>query len=76
MVSFLSWEYFVNMTGEFEANLECIPVLSDSSEMGPPVSWKKDKHFVVEYVEMDMPMSPHLIYRDTLCTFSKMDSMR
>ena len=76
MVSFLSWESFMNMTSEFEADLECIPVLSDSSDMGPPVSRKKDKHLAVEDVEMELPMSPPPIYRDTLCTFSKGDSMR
>ena len=75
MAFFLSWESFMNMTGEFETDLECIPVLSNSSDMGPPVSRKKDKHLVVEDVEMDMPMSPPPIYRDTLCTFAKGDSM-
>ena len=66
----------MNMTSEFEVELECIPVPSDSSDMGPPVSQKKYKSLAVEDVEMDMPMSPPLIYRDTLCTFSKGNSMR
>ena len=48
----------MNMTGEFEVDLECIPVPSDSSDMGPPISRKKDKILAVEDVEMDMPMSP------------------
>ena len=65
----------MNMTGEFEAELECIPVPSDTSDMGPLVSRKKYKHLTVEDVEMDMPMSPPPIYRDTLCTFSKGDNM-
>ena len=76
MASFLSWDSFMNMTGEFEADLECIPVPSDSSDMGPLVSQKKDKILVVEDVEMDMPISPPPIYRNTLCTFAKGDSMR
>ena len=76
MTYFLSLDSFMNMTGEFEADLECIPIPSDSSDMGPPVSWKKDKSLVVEDVEMDMPMSPPLIYRDTRCPFAKGDSMR
>ena len=76
MASFLSWDSFMNMIGEFEANLECIPVPSDSSDMGPPVSRKKGKSLEAEDIEMDMPMSPPPIYRDTLCTFSKGDSMR
>ena len=64
------------MTGELEADAECIPVLSDSSDMAPPVSWKQDKHVAVEDVEMDIPVSPPPIYRDTLCTFAKGDNMR
>ena len=76
MASFLSWDSFMNMTGEFEADLECIPVPSDSSDVGPPVSRKKDKSLEAEDVEMDIPMSPPPIYRDTLCTFSKGDNMR
>ena len=75
MASFLSWDSFMNMTGEFEADLECIPVPSDSSDMGPPVSRKKDKSLEVEDIEMDIPMFPPPIYRDTLCTFSKGDNM-
>ena len=75
MTSFLSWDSFMNMTGEFEADLECIPVPSDSSDMGPPVSRKKGKSLEAEDIEMDIPMSPPPIYRDTLCTFAKGDSM-
>ena len=66
----------MNMTGELEADAECIPVLSDSSDMAPPVSWKKDKHMAVEEVEMDILVSPPRIYRDTLSTFAKGDSVR
>ena len=66
----------MNMTGEFEADLECIPVPSDSNDMGPPTSQKKDKHVVVEDIETDMQTSPPPIYRDTLCTFAKGDIMR
>ena len=76
MAYFLSWDSFMNMTGEFEADLECIPVPSDSSDMGPPVSLKKDKSLEAEDVEMDIPMSSPPIYRDTLCTCAKGDSMR
>ena len=75
MTSFLSWDYFMNMTGEFEENLDCIPIPSDSSDMGPLVSRKKGKSLEAEDIEMDIPMSPPPIYRDTLCTFAKGDSM-
>ena len=75
MASFLSWDYFMNMTGEFEAELECIPIPSNSSDMGPPVGRKKGKSLEEEDIEMDIPMSLPPIYRDTLCTFSKGDSM-
>ena len=75
-MSFLSWDSFMNLTGELQGDIECIPVLSDSSDMAPPVSRKKDKHVEVEEVEMDIPVSPPPIYRDTLCTFAKGDSMQ
>ena len=75
MASFLSWDSFINMTGEFETDLECVPVSSDSNDMGPPVPQKKNKSLEAEDIEMDIPMSPPPIYRDTLCTFAKGDSM-
>ena len=64
----------MNLTGELEEDTECIPVLSDSSDMAPPLSWKKDKQVVEEVEELDM-ISPPPIYRDTLCTFAKEDNM-
>ena len=74
-MSFLSWDSFMNLTSELEGDAECIPVLSDSSDMATPVSRKKDKQVVEEVEELDM-ISPPPIYRDTLCTFAKEDSMR
>ena len=76
MASFLSWDYFMNMTGEFKVDLECILIPSYSSDMGPLVSRNKSKSLEAEDIEMDIPMSPPPIYRDTLCTFAKGDSMR
>ena len=66
----------MNMIGELQADAECIPVLSDSSDMEPPVSRKKDKHVAMEDIETDIQISPPPIYRDTLCTFAKGDNMR
>ena len=71
-MSFLSWDSFLNLTGE---DIECIPVLSDSSDMAPPLSRRKDKRIVEEIDEL-VVVSPPPIFRDTLCTFSKDDSMR
>ena len=75
-MSFLSWDSFMNLTGELEGDAECIPVLSNSSDMAPPVSQKKDKQVVEEDIDTDMQMSPPPIYRDTLCTFAKGEIMR
>ena len=44
----------MNMTGELEADVECIPVLSDSSDMATPGSRKKDKQVVIEDIDTDM----------------------
>ena len=74
-MSFLSWDSFMNLTGEIQEDIECIPVLSDSSDMAPPLSRRRDKKVVEEIDELEV-VSPPPIYRDTLCTFAKDDSMR
>ena len=73
-MSFSSWDSFLNATSEFGA--DTIPVLSDSSNMAPPVSRKKGKKVVEEESDTDVKISRLLIYRDTLCTFTKGDSLR
>ena len=75
MAYVLSWDYFMNMLGEFKVELECVSISSDSSDMGPPAVRKKNKSPEKEDTEMEIPMSPTPIYRDTSCTFSKGDNM-
>ena len=75
MAFVLSWDCFMNMPGDFEAELECIYISSASSDMGPPAVRKKNKSPEIEDTEMEIPMSPPPIYGDTACTFSKRDSM-
>ena len=75
MAYFLSWDSFMNMPSEFEADLECVSISSDSSDVGPLAVHKKNKSPEIEDIEMEIPMYPPLIYRDTTCTFSKGDSM-
>lgn len=33
----------MNVTGDFEVDLECVPVSSDSNDMGPLVAHRKNK---------------------------------
>ena len=62
------------LPGEFGA--DTVPVLSDSSKMAPQVSRKKSRQVVEEESDTDIQTSPPPIYRDTLCTFAKGDSLR
>ena len=75
MASVLSWDYFMNMPGNLEGELECISISSASSDMGPPTVRKKNKSPEIEITEGELPMSPPPIYGDTACTFSKGESM-
>ena len=45
-MSFLSWDSFMNLEGEIQEDIECIPVLSDSGDMAPSLSRRRDKKVV------------------------------
>lgn len=38
----------MNMPGDFKVELECVSISLDSSDMGPLVVWKKNKHLEIE----------------------------
>ena len=75
MAYVLSWDYFMNMRGNLEGELECVSISSTSSDMGPPEVHKKNKSPEIEITEGEILMSPPLIYGDTACTFSRGESM-
>ena len=72
-MSFLSWDSVLNATGEFRA--DTVPILSDSSNMAPRVSRRRSRQVVEEESDTDIQTSPPPIYKDTLCTFAKEDSL-
>ena len=75
MPSILSWDYFMNMPGNIEAELKCVSISSASSDMGPPVVRKRNKSSEVEISEGGLPPSFPPIYGDTPCVLGKGDKM-
>ena len=75
MASILSWDSFMNMQGNLEAELECISSSSASSDMKPPTVRRKNKSPEIDITEIKVLTSPPPIYGDTTCVFSREESM-
>ena len=50
----------MNMSGNLEAEIECVSISSTSSDMGPLVVRRKNKSLEVEITKVELLMSPPL----------------